>query len=279
MQDLYDLRTDFEVSKKQVEIDLVNQQKKTQQLTTIGTIIVSLLISILAFGLFRRYQFIKEVNKIIEEEKNKSDKLLLNILPEETANELKEKGKVVGKKFESVSVMFTDFKGFTSFSRTLSPEDLVSTINFYFSKFDEIIEKYQLEKIKTIGDAYMCAGGLADTSKGDAIKMVQAAIEIIDFVAAAKADNNPFHTFEIRIGINTGPVVAGIVGTTKFSYDIWGDTVNIAARMESYAESGKINLSENTYELIKEQFNCIDRGELTVKNRGNMKMYYINEVK
>lgn len=287
VQQMADLRTENEVSQKQTELDLKetalnlsNQQKKNQRVVMIATAIALFLIGLLAFGLFRRNKFIQRTKKIIEEEKNRSDSLLLNILPEETAQELKESGKVKAKKFESVTVLFTDFKGFTSYSNNLSPEVLVETIGFYFSKFDAIIEKHGLEKIKTIGDAYMCAGGLPFPSDDHAENMVKAAMEIVAFVAETKRNEKATEmNFDVRIGINTGRVVAGVVGAKKFAYDIWGDTVNIASRMESNSEAGKINVSENTYELIKDYFDCEYRGELEVKNKGMMKMYFVNGIK
>lgn len=272
-----DLRTNYEVSQKQVEVDLLNQQKKNQRNIVIATVIALFLIGLLALGLYRRNKFIKETNKIIEKEKNRSESLLLNILPEETANELKLNGKVKAKKFESVTILFTDFKGFTHYAENLSPTQLVKSVDYYFSKFDEIMTSYGLEKIKTIGDAYMCAGGLPYPTNDHALKIVQAAFEIKDFVENSKKDSTTNQVrFDIRIGINTGPIVAGVVGTKKFAYDIWGDAVNIASRMESNSEPGKINISENTYELIKEEFDCELRGKLKVKNRGSMKMYFVN---
>ena len=280
VQKMADLRTDYEVSQKQVEVDLLHQQKRNQQIIVIATVIALVLIFIMAIGLYRRYNFIKATNKIIEKEKHRSDNLLLNILPEETAHELKENGKVLAKKFESVTVLFTDFKGFTQYAENLSPEKLVESVDFYFSKFDEIMGKYDLEKIKTVGDAYMCAGGLPFATEDHAHKMVEAAFEIADFVNESKKIHAANEIrFDIRIGINTGPVVAGVVGSRKFSYDIWGDTVNIASRMESNSEPGKINISANTYELIKDTFDCDYRGEIEVKNRGMMKMYFVNSIK
>lgn len=276
VQQMADLRTDFEVSKKQIEVDLLNQQKKTQQIIVIATVIALVLICLLAIGLFRRYQYIKRTKLIIEKERNRSDELLLNILPKETASELKLNGKVKAQKFDSVTVMFTDFKGFTQFAEQLQPETLVKKVDYYFSKFDEIMEKYGLEKIKTVGDAYMCAGGLPFPTINHSSKMVQAAIEMAQFVEKAKINFSQNEaSFEVRIGINTGPVVAGVVGTKKFAYDIWGDTVNIAARMESNSEPGRINISENTYELIKGEFECEYRGEIEAKNRGLLKMYFV----
>jgi class 3 adenylate cyclase/tetratricopeptide (TPR) repeat protein len=287
VQQMADLRTNHEVSKKQVEVDLLEKDSEIMQLKEkrqkniiYATVISLLLIFVVALGLYRRYKFIKKTNIIIEEEKNRSDSLLLNILPEETAIELKQNGKVLAKKFESVTVLFTDFKEFTQYAENLSPEKLVESVDYYFSKFDVIMEKFGLEKIKTIGDAYMCAGGLPFPTADHAFKVVSAAIEIAEFVNESKMQNNFSETrFEIRIGINSGPVVAGVVGIKKFAYDIWGDTVNIASRMESGSEAGRINISENTYELVKEVFDCEYRGEIEVKNRGMLKMYFVNNVK
>lgn len=270
VQKMADLRTNYEVSQKQVEVDLLSVQKKNQRIVIWSTGLVLALIAILAIGL-------KRTNKIIEEERNRSDNLLLNILPEETAHELKQSGKVQAKRFESVTVLFTDFKGFTQYAENLSPEELVESVDYYFSKFDEIMEKHDLEKIKTVGDSYMCAAGLHFHAEGHAVKMVEAALEILQFVKESvniKADKET--RFEIRIGINTGPVVAGVVGTKKFAYDIWGDAVNVASRMESNSAPNRINISQNTYELIKDKFDCEYRGELEVKNRGSMKMYFVN---
>ncbi len=280
VQQMANQRTNYEVSQKQIEVDLLDQQKKNQRIVVIAIAIALLLIGLLAIGLFRRNKFIQRTKKIIEAEKDRSDNLLLNILPEETAQELKENGKVLAKQFDAVTVLFTDFKGFTNYSENLSPQDLVETIDFYFSKFDEITEKHGLEKIKTIGDAYMCAGGLPFPTEDHAHKMVKAAFEIAEFVEKTKKNENASEKiFDIRIGINTGPVVAGIVGTKKFAYDIWGDTVNVASRMESMSEPGKVNISENTYALIKEDFDCEYRGEIEAKNRGKLKMYFVNGVK
>ncbi|MFC2149041.1 adenylate/guanylate cyclase domain-containing protein, partial [Bacteroidota bacterium] len=280
VQQIADLRTNYEVSQKQIEVDLADQRRKNQRNISIATAIGLLMFLLMAIGLYRRNKFIRKTKQLIEIEKERSDKLLRNILPEETALELKEKGKVKAKKYDAVTVLFSDFKGFTSYSEKLSPEALVETVDFYFSKFDAIIEKHGLEKIKTIGDAYMCAGGLHDNEKDHASRMVLAAIEIASFVEETKNDLAASDlTFDIRIGINTGPVVAGVVGTNKFAYDIWGDAVNVASRMESNSEAGKINISENTYELIKDGYDCTFRGEIEVKNRGKLKMYFVKGLK
>ena len=278
VQDMADLRLDYEVSQKQIEVDLAEERQKNQRNILIATAVAFILIALLATGLYRRNKFIKKTNEIIAAEKDRSENLLLNILPEKTAEELKEHGKVKADRFESVSVLFTDFKGFTRYSEKLSPEVLVESVDYYFSKFDEIMGKYGLEKIKTIGDAYMCAGGLPFPSNDHAEKMILAAQEIVDFVQESKEKDSDGHaSLDIRVGINTGPVVAGVVGTKKFSYDIWGDTVNVASRMESNSEPGRINISENTYQLVKDKFKCSYRGELEVKIRGHLKMYFVEE--
>jgi adenylate cyclase len=278
IEQMADLRTNYEVSQKQSEVDLLDQQKRNQQLISLATGIGLLLIIVVAIGLYRRNKFVNRAKLLIENEKERSDLLLLNILPEQTAEELKDNGKVQAKRFDSVSVMFTDFKGFTAYSDKLSPEELVDSIDFYYSKFDDIIEKHGLEKIKTVGDAYMCAGGLPFPTNDHALKMVAAAFEIAEFVnESKKSDPDDMTRFDIRIGINTGPVVAGVVGNKKFAYDIWGDTVNIASRMESNSEPGKINISDNTYQLIKDQYKCTFRGEIDAKNKGMMKMYFVEE--
>ncbi|MEZ4792838.1 MAG: adenylate/guanylate cyclase domain-containing protein [Gelidibacter sp.] len=274
------LRTDSEIAQKQVQVDLLNQQKKNQRIIFYATILVTLLTALLAYGLFKRYRFIRKANIVIERERNRSDQLLLNILPEQTALELKNNGKVQAKKFESVTVLFTDFKDFSYFAEHLSPEALVESVDYYFTKFDAITEKYGLEKIKTIGDSYMCAAGLPFPTPDHAHKMVMAAIEIANLVNTVKIQNPDSRShFDVRIGINTGPVVAGVVGSKKFAYDIWGDTVNIASRMESNSEPGRINISEFTYEHIKELVQCEFRGEIEVKNRGMLKMYFVNQSK
>ena len=285
VQQMADIRTNYEVSQKQIEVDLLEKdseiqklKEKKQQNIIYATAISLVLILIITIGFYRRYKFIKKTNGIIEEEKNRSNQLLLNILPEETALELKRSGKVQAKKFESVTVLFADFEGFTKYSENLAPEKLVESIDFYFSKFDTIMDKYNLEKIKTVGDAYMCAGGLPFPTKDHAHKIVLAALEIVQFVEDSKKVNSENQTrFEIRIGINSGPIVAGVVGIKKFSYDIWGDTVNIASRMESNSEAGKINISAFTYNIIKNDFDCKYRGEFEVKNKGIMKMYFVND--
>jgi len=219
--------------------------------------------------------FFFQRNKI-GKEKHKSDNLLLNILPAEVAEELKAKGTAAAKHFDNVTVLFTDFKSFTTISETLSPQELVGELHTCFKAFDEICTKYSIEKIKTIGDAYLAVCGLPLADEKHAENVVNAALEIQEFMANRSKEMGA-KTFEIRIGINSGSVVAGIVGVKKFAYDIWGDTVNTAARMEQNSEAGKINISETTYALVKDQFTCEYRGEIDAKNKGKLKMYFVEK--
>jgi len=216
----------------------------------------------------------------ISKEKARSEELLLNILPSEVAEELKAKGAADAVQIDQVTVLFTDFKGFTALSEKLSPRELVKDLNECFSGFDRITGKYGIEKIKTIGDAYMAAGGLPTPNTTHATDVVQAALEMCDFVAEGKARKIaaglPF--FEVRIGIHTGPVVAGIVGVKKFQYDIWGDTVNTASRMESSGEVGQVNISETTYDQVKvhQHFTFTPRGKVQAKGKGEMEMFFVS---
>lgn len=222
----------------------------------------------------------EDEKKKAEAEKERSEKLLLNILPAEVAEEIKRYGHSHAKTFSMVTVMFTDFKDFTLVSERYSAELLVAEIDYCFSAFDTIIQKYRVEKIKTIGDAYLCVGGMPVLSATHASDVVSAAIEIRDFISARKKeqDEKGGISFEIRLGINTGPVVAGIVGLNKYAYDIWGDTVNLAARMEQNCEAGKINISGSTYQLVKNRFNCTYRGNIQAKNKGEVEMYFAEEM-
>ncbi len=281
------LQFDFDLEKKEDEIGLLEQeaeiselQVERQKYVIYGGILSLILVVVVAVGSYKRYRYMKKTNKIIETEKDRSENLLRNILPDETALELKEHGKVKAKKFDSVTVMFTDFKGFTRYSESLSPEELVQAVDYFFSKFDAVMDKYGLEKIKTIGDAYMCAGGLPFPSEDHHLKMVQAGFEIAQIMEDAKKNTaGGIMNIDIRIGINTGPVVAGVVGTRKFAYDIWGDAVNVASRMESMSEPGKVNVSESTYLLIKDTYECEHRGQIHVKNKGMMDMYFVHGLK
>lgn len=269
VQKMADLRTDYEVAQKQVEVDLLNQEKRNQHIIVLSLLIILGLASIILVTLYWFY-------RIISKEKKRSESLLLNILPAETARELKRFGKVEAVKFDQVTVLFTDFVEFSKYAEYVEPEQLVRSIDFYFKGFDEITTKYGLEKIKTIGDSYMCACGLPTANHAHARNVVLAAREMIDLVRKELHAADTLSHFDIRIGIHTGPVVAGIVGIKKWQYDIWGDTVNIASRMESMSQHGRINLSETTYKEINGEFQCEYRGEIEVKNRGSLKMYFLN---
>lgn len=265
------LQFDFDLYKKQGQLDIQEldlKRQKTIRNITIGGLTIVMMFLVLVF--FQK--------KRITKEKKRSDELLLNILPEETAEELKATGTAKAKSFDLVSVLFTDFKNFTQASEKLSPEDLVAEINYCYSEFDKIITKHGIEKIKTIGDAYMCAGGLPKTNTTNPVDVVTAGLEMVAFIEKNKKDriakDQPF--FELRCGVHTGPVVAGIVGIKKFAYDIWGDTVNTASRMESSGEIGKVNISGVTYELVKGKFICEYRGKVKAKNKGEIDMYFVS---
>lgn len=221
--------------------------------------------------------FFTQRNKI-KKGKKLSDELLLNILPTEVAEELKQKGSAEPQMIDQVTVLFTDFKGFTQLSEKLSPKNLVGEINECFSEFDHIMEKYGVEKIKTIGDAYMAAGGLPTSNTTHALDVVSAALEIQHFMLKQreKKESEGKLYFEIRIGVHSGPVVAGIVGVKKFAYDIWGDTVNTASRMESSGEVGQVNISGTTYEFVKNEFKCVHRGKVQAKGKGEIDMYFVD---
>ena len=214
----------------------------------------------------------------LEQEKHKSETLLLNILPEEIAEELKLNGVASTKLYPAATIMFTDFKGFTSLSGKLTPTELVSELSTIFTQFDEITDRHNMEKIKTIGDAYMCAGGIPISNETHPVDAVLAAFDFIAFTAQFNDAIGKGNIWEIRVGLHTGPIIAGVVGKKKFAYDIWGDSVNIASRMESNSEEGKVNVSETTYELIKDYFVCTPRGEKHVKNKGEMIMYFVERL-
>lgn len=278
------LTLNYELEKKQGEITILQKDKKLketelkrQKIIRNGTAIFGILLLILVAGLYNRYRYTHRTNKIIEKEKERSDELLLNILPHETAEELKTNGKATPKYYESASVLFTDFQGFTKIAEQLSPQELVEELNECFSAFDVIINKYKLEKIKTIGDSYMCASGLPSKMPDNALEMVKAALEIRDFMLDHHQEriDKGHKTWDLRIGVHTGPVIAGVVGKNKFAYDIWGDTVNTASRMETSGVAGEVNISGATYEQVKDYFICTHRGKIRAKNKGEVDMYLV----
>ncbi len=258
---------------QQAEIKLQDSEINKQNTLRLFYLIGISLLGILLVFIFRNFQIQKKSNKIIGKEKAKSDNLLLNILPNQVAEELKEKGSADARFYENVSVIFTDFVGFTKVAESLSPQELVNELHTCFSAFDAIVLKYDIEKIKTIGDAYMAVSGLPTANQDHAKNAVNAAKEFLAFIEHRRKREKI--GFEIRIGIHSGPVIAGIVGTKKFAFDIWGDTVNIAARMESSGKPGQINISEHTYHHIKNQTTCQPRGKIMAKNKGEMEMYFV----
>jgi class 3 adenylate cyclase/Tfp pilus assembly protein PilF len=268
----------FEFEKKELESKRIADQEIKKQKIIRNAFTGGFAIVVVFAGVFFRQRNKTKQEKIrAEQEKKKSEDLLLNILPQEVATELKLTGEAKAKAYTLVTVMFTDFKDFTVLSQKISAELLVEEIHQCFSAFDRILEKYKIEKIKTIGDAYMCASGLPISNYSHAYDMIFAAKEIRDYMLQRKAEKESKGgiSFELRIGIHSGPVVAGIVGQKKYAYDIWGDTVNLAARMESSGEAGKINVSDATYELVKDKIQCEFRGEIEAKGKGKIKMYYV----
>lgn len=221
---------------------------------------------------------IKSQKKEIELEKEKSEKLLLNILPATTAEEIKENGKAKPNYF-TATILFTDFKGFTQVSEEITPSKLIRMLDVCFQAFDEICARNNLERIKTIGDAYMAAGGLPEKNRTHPQDAVKAALEMqafmVDWIQKQKDKEEPF--FELRAGIHTGRVVAGVIGTQKIAYDIWGDAVNVAARMEQSGKPGKVNISEETYQKVKTKFECVSRGKIKAKNKGEIEMYFVEK--
>jgi class 3 adenylate cyclase len=248
----------------------LESSKSEKNMWAIGAGLSLLLLGFAAFS----YNQKRKDNRKIAEEKQKSDDLLLNILPYEVAEELKEKGKTSAKHYDEVSVLFTDFVNFTSTSEKLGVQEVLNELNVYFTEFDRIMERNGLEKIKTIGDAYLAVSGLPASNEQHAQNAVQAGLEILEFIEKRKTENT--NALDIRIGIHSGPVIAGIVGVKKFAYDIWGDTVNTAARMEQNSQKGKLNISGSTYDLVKQKFSCEHRGKIDTKGKGALDMYFVN---
>jgi adenylate cyclase len=234
---------------------------------------------------FARTQHMLEqiINKRTEDliiEKDKTENLLANVLPRNTASEIMETGKATKMKYNFVTVLFSDIQGFTKIAEETNPEVLIDELDKFFFHFDSVVEKYGIEKIKTIGDAYMCAGGIPEKNRTNPVEVILAALEMQDYMGKLKETSivAGMKFWDIRIGIHTGTVIAGVVGQKKLSYDIWGDTVNTASRMESSGEAGKINISGTTYEFVKDFFVCEYRGKMPVKYKGEIDMYFVNGI-
>lgn len=224
---------------------------------------------------------LNDAHEQLDKARRESDELLLNILPATIADELKKTNRVEPRYYNLVTIMFTDFKGFTRLAESMEPRSLVQDLDQHFSAFDEIIGRHNLEKLKTIGDAYMCVGGLPEVNRRHPIDACLAAVEIQDYMEKTNRQREKLGMapWELRIGIHSGPVMAGVVGTKKFTYDIWGDAVNIAALMESNSLAGRINISESTYHRVEDLFDTEHRGSIEAKNKGQLEMYFVDQIK
>jgi class 3 adenylate cyclase len=287
-----DMEQKYESEKKAREIETLKVANLDSELARIKALRtrniylgVGLGVLALASALWGRLGIVHRSRAAIRKEKEISEGLLHNILPEEVAAELKAKGYADVREFPQATILFTDFKGFTQLTEQLSATELVAEIDHCFKAFDGLMERYRIEKIKTIGDAYMAAGGLPDPAYGSPADVVNAALDMQAFMAAYKAERIAQGRlfFEMRVGIHTGPVIAGIVGVKKFAYDIWGDTVNTASRMESSGAVGEVNISEATFALVQEAptptgapaFTFTPRGQVQAKGKGELAMFFV----
>jgi class 3 adenylate cyclase len=263
--------SDILLQKEKLEAE---NQKEAKKSLIIGLILAGILAILMFYLLLAR----KKASKVLQIEKDKSDLLLLNILPGEIAEELKNTSKTIARSYDMATVIFADIKNFTKISATLSPDKLIQELDFIFGAFDDIIQKHNIEKIKIIGDCYMCVGGIPNANDTNPADAISAAIEMQTFMHNMKQDRlaNKEQVYEVRIGINTGPIVAGVIGSKKFAYDVWGDTVNLASRLEAASEPGKINISEYTYQVVKDKFPTLHRGEMEVKGKGKVHMYFVS---
>ena len=274
----------LEIVQQKMALDRQTIEIREQTLVRNLFIALALSFGLIAFSLYYRWRTTKKYNNLLQEKNNiilveqkKSEALLLNILPASIAEELKKHGAAAAKRHQNVTVLFSDFVNFSQITAERDPKSLVADLDYCFKAFDAIIEKNNLEKIKTIGDAYMCAGGLPISSHDHAHRVMKAAIEMQAFLKkwATTNQNNNEPIFTARIGIHTGSLIAGVVGDKKFAYDIWGDTVNIASRIESTAAPGRINVSSTTYKILKDDYNFTARGSIVAKNIGPLNMYFL----
>ena len=282
------LQFDFDIKQKQGEINLLTKDKelqeaalKRQRLAKNAFLMGAVLILFITVNLYRNYLRKVRTNKLLDQQKDEIENLLLNTLPAEIAKELQTTGKAEPRHYDQVSVLFSDFVDFTSHSEKTTPQELVEHLNRCIGAFDDIMGKYHLEKIKTIGDAYMCAGGIPVESKDHILRIVKAGHEMHEWIQDdnIKRVSEGLAPWYLRIGIHIGPLVAGVVGKKKYAYDIWGNTVNIASRMESNGQAGKVNVTEAVYDLIKDKFECTHRGKIHAKNVGEVEMYFVGPEK
>lgn len=276
--------TDWMLSSHENAERMQSELSYLRAILTIGAIVLGLILAIPASWAARRVssryehkiedknQMLQKQNQELEEERQKSEWLLLNILPSSIANRLKQNEKNIVDSFENITVLFSDIVGFTEYSVRVNPELLIKNLNEIFSTFDALADKYQVEKIKTIGDAYMVAGGLPEPDVNHAQSVAEMGLEMLKIVKNYSLDNDEI---KLRIGVHSGSAIAGVIGTSKFIYDLWGDTVNTASRMESHGIAGKIHVSEDTYLLLKDRFIFEERGEIEVKGKGRMRTYFL----
>lgn len=264
------LSADFEYNKKEANLQSSIEEKNKQRTIFIILAIAFLILAIVIFVSLRS----------VAKERKKSDEVLYNMLPEETANELRQTGQALAKAHNNVTIVFADVQNFTHIASSLEPRILVQLLDYYFGKFDAIMQKYGLEKIKTIGDAYMFVSGLEADESINALNAVKAGMEMLEAIEESRESMvTQFGThFQFRIGMHTGKTVSGVVGTIKYAFDIWGDSVNVASRMEQMSEAGKINISEDTYSFVKDYVSCTPRGAISVKNKGSMHMYFVDAI-
>ncbi|MEO0469170.1 MAG: adenylate/guanylate cyclase domain-containing protein [Bacteroidota bacterium] len=269
------LEKELEAQEKANEAQSEKQQKYITGGALGGLLLLLIIITLITRGIRQR-----RFNKTLKEEKDKSESLLYNILPDTIARSLIQKQKVPPQLYESATIVFTDFKGFTKIAARLNPERLLRELEDIFREFDAIVEKYGLEKIKTIGDAYMAASGLPTVNGDHAIDAVAAALEMQAYIKQrAEKARAGAPLWELRVGLHSGPVIAGVIGDTKFAYDVWGDTVNLASRMETNGEVGEVNISEDTYQLVQRFCECEARGNIAVKNGGSVSMYFVKKLR
>ncbi len=269
----------LKLKNEEVELDKQKIKNRLSYIVIVMALGLALVLGALFVTRQKSIRILGEKNRIIAEEKKRSDDLLLNILPEEVMNELKAHGKTQARNYHKATVLFADIKDFTTISEQLTPDELIEALDAYFERFDKVIEKYNIEKIKTIGDAYVCAGGIPTKDEDNPQLVVQAAVDFVREIENLRRERTKVGkaAFDFRIGIHTGNLIAGVIGIRKFAYDIWGDTVNMAARMQQAGEPNKVNISGATYEIVKDKFSCVYRGKHEVKNKGETDMYFVEK--